>query len=66
MLLQKYCKEKAKVHYNSSTKKMKAKRSDWFEENSTSEELDVEQIFFCKRDLSIRLSVLDMKKKINL
>ncbi|KAL4023297.1 hypothetical protein IC575_017049 [Cucumis melo] len=35
------CKGKAKVHYNFSSRKMKTKRSDWSEESSTSEELDV-------------------------
>ena len=56
------CKEKAKVHYNFSSRKLKAKRSDWSEESSTSEEFDAGQIFFCTRDLSIRFSVLAMKK----
>ncbi|KAL4018459.1 hypothetical protein IC575_022055 [Cucumis melo] len=51
------CKGKCKVDYNSSSRKLKTKGSDWSEESSTSEELDVGQIFFCKRDLSMRLSV---------
>ncbi|KAL0541623.1 hypothetical protein IC582_021676 [Cucumis melo] len=54
------CKGKCKVDYNSSSRKLKTKGSDWSEESSTSEELDVGQIFFCKRDLSMRLSVLAM------
>ncbi|KAL0546629.1 hypothetical protein IC582_016541 [Cucumis melo] len=57
------CKGKAKVHYSFSNRKMKTKRSDWSQESSTSEELDVGQIFFCKRDLLMRLSVLAMKNK---
>ncbi|KAL0551887.1 hypothetical protein IC582_010977 [Cucumis melo] len=58
------CKGKGKVDYSSSSRKLKTKGSGWSEEISTSEELDVGQIFFCKRDLSMRLSVLAMKKKI--
>ncbi|KAL4023314.1 hypothetical protein IC575_017066 [Cucumis melo] len=58
------CKGKGKVDYSSSSRKLKTKGSGWSEESSTSEELDVGQIFFCKRDLSMRLSVLAMKKKI--
>ncbi|KAL0533896.1 hypothetical protein IC582_028171 [Cucumis melo] len=57
------CKGKGKVDYSSSSRKLKTKGSGWSEESSTSEELDVGQIFFCKRDLSMRLSVLTMKKK---
>ncbi|KAL0546066.1 hypothetical protein IC582_015971 [Cucumis melo] len=57
------CKGKGKVDYRSSSRKLKTKGSGWSEESSTSEELDVGQIFFCKRDLSMRLSVLAMKKK---
>ncbi|KAA0063206.1 MuDRA-like transposase [Cucumis melo var. makuwa] len=34
------CKRKGKVQYNSSTRKLKAKRSGWTEESSISEELD--------------------------
>ncbi|KAL0541221.1 hypothetical protein IC582_021263 [Cucumis melo] len=60
------CKGKCKVDYNSSSRKLKTKGSGWFEESSTSEELDVGQIFFCKRDLSMRLSVLAMKKIFSL
>jgi len=56
------CKGKGKVDYKSSSRKLKTKGSGWSEESSTSEELDVGQIFFCKRDLSMRLSVLAMKK----
>ncbi|KAL4011430.1 hypothetical protein IC575_028488 [Cucumis melo] len=56
------CKGKGKVDYRSSSRKLKTKGSGWSEESSTSEELDVGQIFFCKRDLSMRLSVLAMKK----
>ncbi|KAL0546592.1 hypothetical protein IC582_016504 [Cucumis melo] len=55
------CKGKGKVDYSSSSRKLKTKGSGWSEESSTSEELDVGQIFFCKRDLSMRLSVLAMK-----
>ncbi|KAL0556979.1 hypothetical protein IC582_005497 [Cucumis melo] len=55
------CKEKGKVDYRTSSRKLKTKRSGWSEESSTSEELDVGQIFSCKRDLSMRLSVLAMK-----
>ncbi|KAL0561113.1 hypothetical protein IC582_001531 [Cucumis melo] len=58
------CKRKGKVDYSSSSRKLKTKGSGWSEESSTSEELDVGQIFFCKRDLSMRLNVLAMKKKI--
>ncbi|KAL0560775.1 hypothetical protein IC582_001188 [Cucumis melo] len=58
------CKGKGKVDYKSSSRKLKTKGSGWSEESSTNEELDVGQIFFCKRDLSMRLSVLAMKKKI--
>ncbi|TYK18686.1 MuDRA-like transposase [Cucumis melo var. makuwa] len=47
------CKGKGKVDYSSSSRKLKTKESGWSEESSTSEELDVEQIFFCKRDLSM-------------
>ncbi|KAL4022875.1 hypothetical protein IC575_016621 [Cucumis melo] len=54
------CKGKGKVDYSSSSRKLKTKGSGWSEESSTSEELDVGQIFFCKRDLSMRLSVLAM------
>ena len=36
------CKGKTKVHYNPSSWKLKVRRSDWFEESSTSEKLDVE------------------------
>ncbi|KAL4017116.1 hypothetical protein IC575_024790 [Cucumis melo] len=57
------CKGKSKVDYSSSSRKLKTKGSGWSEESSTSEELDVGQIFFCKRDLSMRLSVLAMKKR---
>ena len=63
MLLQKDCKGKGKVDYSFSSRKLKTKGSGWSKESSTSEELDVGQIFFCKRDLSMRLSVLAMKKK---
>ena len=56
------CKGKSKVHYSSSSRKLKTDRSDWSEESSTSEEFDVGQIFFPKKDLSMRLSVLAMKK----
>ncbi|KAL0536875.1 hypothetical protein IC582_025838 [Cucumis melo] len=56
------CKGKGKVDYRSSSQKLKTKGSGWSEESSTSEELDVGQIFFCKRDLSMRLSVLAMNK----
>ena len=59
------CKGNAKVHYNSSSRRLKIKRSDWSEESSRSEELDVGQIFFWKRDLSMRLSVLAMEKRIS-
>ncbi|KAL0545226.1 hypothetical protein IC582_020375 [Cucumis melo] len=55
------CKGKDKVDYSSSSRKLKTKGSGWSEESSTSEELDVGQIFFFKRDLSMRLSVLAMK-----
>ncbi|KAL0546608.1 hypothetical protein IC582_016520 [Cucumis melo] len=55
------CKGKGKVDYRSSSRKLKTKESGWSEESSTNEELDVGQIFFCKRDLSMRLSVLAMK-----
>ncbi|KAL4038030.1 hypothetical protein IC575_001633 [Cucumis melo] len=55
------CRGKGKVDYSSSSRKLKTKGSGWSEESSTSEELDVGQIFFCKRDLSMRLSVLAMK-----
>ncbi|KAL0549622.1 hypothetical protein IC582_014108 [Cucumis melo] len=55
------CKGKGKVDYSSSSRKLKTKGSGWSEESSISEELDVGQIFFCKRDLSMRLSVLAMK-----
>ncbi|KAL0551980.1 hypothetical protein IC582_011073 [Cucumis melo] len=51
------CKGKGKVDYSSSSRKLKTKGSGWSEESSTSEELDVGQIFFYKRDLSMRLSV---------
>ncbi|KAL4035324.1 hypothetical protein IC575_004008 [Cucumis melo] len=54
------CKRKGKVDYSSSSRKLKTKGSGWSEESSTSQELDVEKIFFCKRDLSMRLSVLAM------
>ncbi|KAA0062480.1 MuDRA-like transposase [Cucumis melo var. makuwa] len=57
------CKGKGKVDYSSSSRKLKTKGSGWSEESSTSEELDVGQIFFCKRDLSMSLSVLAMEKK---
>ncbi|KAL0549171.1 hypothetical protein IC582_013652 [Cucumis melo] len=35
------CKGKGKVDYSSSSRKLKTKRSGWWEESSTSEELDV-------------------------
>ncbi|KAL4017085.1 hypothetical protein IC575_024759 [Cucumis melo] len=54
-------KGKGKVDYSSSSRKLKTKGSGWSKENCTNEELDVGQIFFCKRDLSLRLSVLAMK-----
>ncbi|KAL0540229.1 hypothetical protein IC582_024462 [Cucumis melo] len=54
-------KGKGKVDYGSSSRKLKTKGSGWSKENCTNEELDVGQIFFCKRDLSMRLSVLAMK-----
>ncbi|KAL4026414.1 hypothetical protein IC575_014844 [Cucumis melo] len=54
------CKEKGKVDYRSSSRKLKTKGSGWSEESSTREELDVGKIVFCKRDLSMRLSVLAM------
>lgn len=57
------CKGKSKVRYSSSSQKLKTDRNDWSEESSTSEEFDVGQIFFSKKDLSMRLSVLAMKKK---
>ena len=53
-------KGKGKVDYSSSSRKLKKKESGWSKESSTSEELDVGQIFFCKRDLSMRLSALAM------
>ncbi|KAL0544153.1 hypothetical protein IC582_019265 [Cucumis melo] len=56
------CKRKGKVDYSSSIRKLKTKGSGWSEESSISEELDVGQIFFCKRDLSMRLSVCIDKK----
>ncbi|KAA0051878.1 protein phosphatase 2C and cyclic nucleotide-binding/kinase domain-containing protein [Cucumis melo var. makuwa] len=46
-------KGKVKVHYSSSRPKLKTKRSDWSEENSTSEELDVGQIFFYASTTSV-------------
>ena len=38
----KNCKGKDKIHYSSTSRKLKAKKkkSDWFKESSTSEELD--------------------------
>ena len=56
------CKGKSKVRYSSSSQKLKTDMNDWSEESSTSEEFDVGQIFFSKKDLSMRLSVLAMKK----
>ncbi|KAA0037331.1 MuDRA-like transposase [Cucumis melo var. makuwa] len=56
------CKGKGKVDYSSSSRKLNTKGSGWSEESSTSEELDVGQIFFCKRDLSMRLCVGNEKK----
>ncbi|KAL0534724.1 hypothetical protein IC582_029016 [Cucumis melo] len=55
------CKGTGKVDYSSSSQNLKTKGSGWSEESCTSEELNVEQIFFCQRDLSMRLSMLAMK-----
>ena len=59
-------KEKLKFTMTSLVESWKQRKSVWFEENSISEELDVGQIFFCKNELSMRLSVMTMNKVFSL
>ncbi|XP_022155432.1 uncharacterized protein LOC111022579 isoform X2 [Momordica charantia] len=57
-------KRKLKVNYESDSvgQKKYMKKNVWSEGSSTNDEFDVGQIFFGKRDLSMKLSVMAMKR----
>ncbi|KAL0554331.1 hypothetical protein IC582_008250 [Cucumis melo] len=53
------CKGKGKVHYSSSSRKLKTKGSAWSEESSTSEELDDSNIFKIKKYVKVHSCSLE-------